>query len=411
MGEVEVDVGRVLNDVAYTFFQAKDYKLAMMQMEVLLEMYPMDRGIRFNAARCCYYAGKYERAMEHIDMAIMIDETNVDYMREKALYLLWLGRQEESWKMLKRLPRDERTKFNMGWHMFGRGEMRLGFQYLEEGRKINCWGTPAVEFESMGLKAPMWDGMASIGGAEVLVINEGGYGDEVLFARFAKSLAAKGARVTMMCSDDLAPVLSRVEGVRSVTNSPKGEYDYLIPSMSLPHLLDIDSVSGAPYLVPDDGYVEKWKSILDLDPDRMNIGMRWQGGPLFEHDQKRTLPAAEMHLILKGTGAKIYSLQKETDDCPEGIVDLQDRLETWEDTVAAISLLDAVFTSCTSVTHVAGALGVPTYVMVPIVPYFVWAEMGNRSKWYDSARVFRQDSPYGWSEAMHLAKEHFLKGE
>ena len=96
----EVNVGQVLNEVAYRFFTGKHYKLARMQMDVLLEMYPMDQKIRFNAAKCCYYEGNYEQALDHIDMAIMIDETNIDYLREKSLYLLWSGRTEESLELL-----------------------------------------------------------------------------------------------------------------------------------------------------------------------------------------------------------------------------------------------------------------------------------------------------------------------
>ena len=145
--------------------------------------------------------------------------------------------------------------------------------------------------------------------------------------------------------------------------------------------------------------------------DGPNIGVRWQGGKLFEHDQKRTLPIKQLHAKLSDLGGRLFSLQKESDDpCPDGMRDLRQGLESWEDTVAIISLLDCVFTSCTAVAHIAGALGVPVYVMVPIVPYFIWAEEGRKSKWYDSARVFRQESGDSWSMPMILAKNCYMKG-
>jgi hypothetical protein len=53
--------------------------------------------------------------------------------------------------------------------------------------------------------------------------------------------------------------------------------------------------------------------------------------------------------------------------------------------------MDLMITSCTSVAHLSAALGIPTWVMVPVMPYYTWAMPGNTSPWYDSVRLFRKD--------------------
>ncbi len=85
------------------------------------------------------------------------------------------------------------------------------------------------------------------------------------------------------------------------------------------------------------------------------------------------------------------SLQKESTSLP---------LVSWEDTLAAIEQLDLVITSCTSVAHASAALGKETWVIVPILPYYLWALPGKRSPWYKSVRLFRQKKFGDWSEVM-----------
>jgi hypothetical protein len=81
---------------------------------------------------------------------------------------------------------------------------------------------------------------------------------------------------------------------------------------------------------------------------------------------------------------------------PATVTDLGSELETWEDTLAAMAELDLVITTCSSVAHAGGALGRPTWVMAPLMPYYTWAEPGERTSWYPSVRVFRQKHYRRW---------------
>jgi sulfotransferase len=107
----------------------------------------------------------------------------------------------------------------------------------------------------------------------------------------------------------------------------------------------------------------------------------------------------------------VYSLQRDSDirDLPESVVDLQNQIVTWDDTAAAIANLDLVITSCTSVAHLAAAMGKETWIIVPILPYHVWALPGERSPWYDSVRLFRQEVFGNWDAPLQKVKAELLK--
>ena len=72
-------------------------------------------------------------------------------------------------------------------------------------------------------------------------------------------------------------------------------------------------------------------------------------------------------------------------------------LNHWEETALVINSCDLIITSCTSVAHLAGAMGVPTWIIVPILPYYLWAKPGNKTEWYDSVTLYRQTTYGDWT--------------
>ena len=144
-------------------------------------------------------------------------------------------------------------------------------------------------------------------------------------------------------------------------------------------------------------------------PGARRIGLKWGGNPKFEHEQLRRFPPDSLWGLGFGA-ADVFSLQKEFDG--SGLPRLN--MDTWEETASSIASLDLVITSCTSIAHLAGALGVETWVIVPILSYYIWAPPGwraglaeargapagaprQRSPWYDSVRLFRQEKHGDWT--------------
>ena len=171
--------------------------------------------------------------------------------------------------------------------------------------------------------------------------------------------------------------------------------------MSGPHLCNAtyENLSGKPYLKTS-------PTKLFGSKGGLKVGIRWAGNPQFEHEQHRKFdptPLIEMHNI---PGVMFYSLQRDEniiEDLPFG--DLRNLLTDWESTASVMAGLDLVITSCTSIAHCAAALGVETWVIVPVLPYYTWAVPGNKSAWYDSVTLYRQEAYGDWSATMQRIRE------
>jgi hypothetical protein len=312
--------------------------------------------------------------------------TTEQHPLDAALAASIRGMPDESERILRTLPPDDlRAVFNLGWHDIRHGRLLEGMQKLDAGRFLNCFGSPPIP----GL---IWRDQ-DLTNKTLMFRCEGGFGDQILNFRFAKDFVAKGARVVVACSKELMPLFSR-HGFVCVPSELAAQvhYDYWMPAMSAAHVLGYthETLDGAPYLTAS-------PTILQSKPDTLKVGVRWSGNPEFEHEQHRRFDPnllIDLHTTL---GCTFYSLQRDEnliDNLP--FADLRNCLSSWEETVSVIAGLDLVITSCTSIAHCAAALGVPTWIVVPVLPYYTWAVPGSRSAWYNSVRLFRQNQYGNW---------------
>ena len=160
--------------------------------------------------------------------------------------------------------------------------------------------------------------------------------------------------------------------------------------MSAPLYLnyEYEHISGIPYL-------KKYKHRKNK---KFRIGLRWQGNPNFEHEQHRIFPPKLLFDSVKDFDIEFVSLQKDvgTELKPDWVKEVN--LDTWIDTQKEISKCDLVISSCTSIGHLSGAIGVPTWIIVPILPYYLWALPTDTTPYYNSVKLFRQEVYGNWSE-------------
>ena len=338
------------------------------------------------------------------------------HLIDQELELMLRGKFSDAWRLSQRLeketPNDLRHKFNRAWFLLSHGDFQKGMQMLDCGRLINVYGGPLLNTNK-----PIWNGKDSLEGKTMIINLEGGYGDEMIHARFATDIAERGGKAILRCSDNLKDLLKRIKGVSSCINFsevPITPHDYWAPGFSCGWLFGYTykTLRNQPYLSAPDGSIEIWKTMMKLDKDdsRPRIGIKWSGNPKFEHQQFRIFPAEPLiNLAGEHDEFKFYSLQKDNDtkELPSGVTDLQHFLLSWIDTAAAIQNLDLVITSCTSIAHLASAMGKPTWVILPILPYHIWAECKKHSSWYQkTTRTFRQKDFESWDDAfVDLEKE------
>jgi hypothetical protein len=242
------------------------------------------------------------------------------------------------------------------------------------------------------LSGKIWNG-EPLEGKTLLFRCEGGYGDQILNFRFAKQFQEMGAIVLVYCSNNLIDIFSR-HGFQCIDDMiplefyrPTITYDYWIPSLSAPFFLNLeyDDLDGSQYIFPD--------KIFELpnNSEKIKIGIRWSGNFVIGEENRR-VPPEIMTSLCDIPNTKFYSLQKDNDlfDSDYSIVDMQNHMKSWDETANIIARLDLVITSCTSIAHLAGAMGIPTWVVIPIRPYYTWVVPGDTSKWYNSVKLFRQ---------------------
>ena len=299
-----------------------------------------------------------------------------------------VGNFEEGLRLSNELeveePWNNRAAFNRGWYKLREDKLLEGEQLLYRGRIESVFGNPIPSTPT-----PIWDGESK---GTVMLYLEGGLGDQIHGARYAEYIAEKGCEVIIACSGPIAMLLRKIKGVKAVIQHEAifgVVHDFWTPSMStvIPLKLEYKDIKGAAYI-----------NKPDVEPHYgMRIGIRWQGSTAFEHEQHRLFSPDLMFNALKGTNAEFISLQRDdgSEFCPSWAKKVP--LNTWEDTRNAIASCDLVISSCTSVAHLSAAMGVQTWIVVPILPYYLWAKEGDTSPWYDSVTLFRQEAFGDWT--------------
>jgi hypothetical protein len=233
-------------------------------------------------------------------------------------------------------------------------------------------------------------------------------------------LAARGARVILFVPDPIAPLLSGLPGVSECfpfSGRTLPAFDMHCPSSSLPLAFGtrLDSIPAATSYLPRpaEARVQAWVDRLGTH-DRLRVGLVWAGNPNHKNDRNRSIP---LHLLTRilDVDATFVSLQK--DLCPNDnavlreradIIDLTAQLGDFTETAALISCLDLVVTVDTSVAHLAGALGCPTWILLPYTPDYRWLLDRDDSPWYPTVRLFRQNETRDYEMVLHRVRSEPL---
>lgn len=288
-----------------------------------------------------------------------------------------------------------------------------GFAQLLAGRYAEGW--PEIDWRRFDRRAeppwrsfpqPTWRG-EDIEGRTILLYAEQGLGDSLQFARYVPLVAARGARVLLEVQRPLVPLLAGLPGAERLIARGESlpDFDLECPLMSLPRAFgtELDSVPAAAYLKPDPPRVARWRERIGAG-EGLRVGLVWAGNPRFAGDRLRSPRLGALRAVLDVPGVRFFGLQ--VGPCreevrrvplPAGFTDLGREISDFTDTAAIMANLDLVISSCTGPAHLAGALGVPLWVMLPFSPDWRWLLGRDDSPWYPSARLFRQTRVGDWA--------------
>lgn len=244
----------------------------------------------------------------------------------------------------------------------------------------------------------------------VLVTQEEGLGDTLMYLRFLPPLAERGARITVWGSESLARLTQRVEGVEIVqVGGERPEFDYHCPFISLPRAFMATRTpfgAAVPYLSADPEKSARWRDRLK-DDRKLRVGLVWGGAPRPDNpeahmlDQRRSVPLSRLAMLRALDDVTLYSLQKgpaseQLADDPQHIVDFTSDLHDMDDTAALIDNLDIVVSVDTSVVHLAGGMGKRVLMMDRVNACWRWLHDRTDSPWYPNLTIVRQSRPWDW---------------
>ena len=387
-----------INSQAKLYFDQKKFQEALK----LLNRPDLPESLIPNLAKCYYYTSQANTALE----LVLPLEKSQELWIDTALYYNALGDHKKSFEIYKTLNQnDPKVLFNSGWHYLRENEFVEGFKRIVHGDKCNAWGHEYLYIKKGILqKENRWNGNYT---KHLLLILEGGLGDEMIFLRWANYLKTKCEELTILCNPSLLRLLTNsgynCQPHAVIQNIPHTAY---CPAMSLPEIVKIQSPKEHvtfPYIK---SFAEKYiiKQMDTLSQGRKKIGVRFYGNKEFEHDQFRSPPREELESL--SCFGQLFSLQIDEND--DTIPNCKHLIKDWQDTYSVFKGLDLLVTSCTSIAHLAGAMGIKTIVLVPLVPYFVWAS--DDMPWYkDNLTIIRQTKYNDWMEAMQKLKEKVIE--
>jgi len=170
-----------------------------------------------------------------------------------------------------------------------------------------------------------------------------------------------------------------------------------------------------PYLsIPEEA--RKKMDALPWPNSGLRVGLIWNGNPTFLHDRYRyrSIPLPLFRPIFETSGLHLFSLQvgeatAQLSQAPGAITDLAPSVSDMADTAAQIAKLDLVISADTSVPHLAAALGIPTWILMPYSPDWRWLEEREDCPWYPSMRLFRQSQPGEWEPVMQRVQSALVE--
>jgi len=285
-------------------------------------------------------------------------------------------------------------------------------EYEIRWRKPKAPGRPFVR--------PTWSG-ETIAGKTILVFAEQGLGDNIQFVRYLPAIKALGATVLFEAPPPLRKLLENFQGIDRLVSkeevaSGKLPFDVQLPLLSAPLVLGtrVESIPReTPYLDVDPAVVAAWSERLK-DVEGVRIAIHWQGSPKFPGDRHRSVKLQRFAPLARIPGVKLISVQKGPGRRQIAevrgqfdVLDFGDALDTQSgpfiDTAAILKNVDLMISADSAVIHLAGALGVPIWMVLPTAADWRWLRDREDSPWYPTMRLFRQREAGAWDDVFERA--------
>lgn len=401
----------LMNDYAVALHNLGKISEALSLLEIAVKDAKNSPHVWFNHGNVLRSLDQREGAVQSYERAIALSTHFVDAIYNKGLTHYEQLELESALECYNRVlaidPAHAKARWNKAICTLLVGDWKAGWALFEARWAVEIGGLPAISMPGI----PRWSGRESLFGRSLLVVAEQGFGDTIQFCRYLQCLRDQGAIVTVYARAQLEQLFQGVEGVSQFVRhgSTPPATDYFLPMMSLPAALGVYSPEAAPvvgYLRADPRRVTRYQRML-VGGHKLKLGVAWRGSPTNASDIQRSIALSTFAQCFSDE-CEIFCLQNEVrgdeeQELRRNGVHILGKCD-FADAAALITSLDIVITVDTSFAHLAGALQVPVWILLPYVPDWRWGLKHRDSVWYPTATLYRQQADRCWARVIAEVK-------
>jgi tetratricopeptide (TPR) repeat protein len=396
------DYPEALSNIGVAHYERKEYEEAAASHRRSIELRPSFAQAHSNLGNALHALRDFEGAVACYRRAVEINPRFADAWSNLGTSLHHSGRYEDAMYALRRAvaldPNNPNAHSGLGILLLMHGDFAEGWAEYE-------WRLKSTEVRLPYTPQRPWQG-DSLAGRCIYLNAEQGFGDTMQFVRYVPMVAARAGKVIFRVQQGLAGLMREsLPGVEvlgdrapAVTNA-----DCECALLSLPYLFGTrnETIPGVtPYLRANPDEAARWKA--RFTGSTFKVGIVWAGNPEHVNDRRRSIPLKQLAPLFALPGVSFTSLQvgahaEDLKAHPEfAITDVASELVGFASTAALIEALDLVITIDSAVSHLAGGLGKPTWLLTPWVSDWRWQLDREDNPWYPTMRLFRQIEGQEW---------------
>ncbi len=430
--KIRPDARELHTHIGHAYYNTEAYEKAYEHQTYVIERTPNNEHRLLDYGYTLLNLGKYEQARQCFSQCIKLkpDFITPYFYLAKAYDLLGdednaLKNYRQTIALCQQHPTDKNCKrqqqlseWMIGILQLRRGEFEAGWKRYEQGLHER------TQRRLPSLAIPFWNGQP-LTGKTLLITAEQGIGDEIMFASCLQYFKHDAQCIILECEKRLLPLYRR--SFDSIEIIPMLDYktfdhlenleaDYFIPIASLAAYFRAETHRPTPYLKVDAKKREHWQHRFNALGEGLKIGLSWKGGGLHETKIQRSIPLNDFHPLLALPHIHWINCQygehekeRETVFNTHGI-----KIHEWpesnpvsdpDDFCAKLAALDLIISIDNSTVHFAGAVGLPTWVLLPCSAEWRWGNDTSDTYWYPSVQLFRQTQPHDWEPVLQTIKQ------
>ncbi len=371
----------------------RDMSMADECLTTSLHLDPLNIDTNLRIALFLYENGNIQKSINYFNKCLDLDSNNICALRNLAFI---------------RLQQNFLDKNNLEFFE----------KVRDKSNNLNKKNIPLVDLNKEHLKNSL--------NKKLFIINEDGFGDDIMFLRYVSILKFHGFKITLSVHKKIinllktCPCFDDIEVNSKFSNESILENDFKTNLISLPYILS-EKINFIPNPLPIN--LKKNKIVLKknllklINPKKYNIGLSWRGNPKHQRDKIRSIPVESFGKIFKKfKNFNFFVIQKNLNSEEvnflsnfPNVINCDDYLDDFSETAMLVSKMKQIISVDTVLAHISGSLGIPTNLLLPKIPDWRWGFSGSRTHWYPSILILRQNSIDCWDNVLKNLSSNLSK--